>query len=327
MIDDDGKKHECPTGIPAWMATFADLMSLLMCFFVLLLSFSQMDAIEFKRLAGSMRQAFGVQNQVDVTAIPKGTSIIAQEFSPGKPEPTPLQMVMQQTSTADLPNLAQVCEQIVEKALAEQCPDKPVSDIGEEVVEQIKALADKAESHAVELATAMEEQVRNNQVEVETRGRQIVIRVQEKGAFTSGRADLSSSFLPVIDNMVSILRNVQGTISVEGHTDNVPISTPRFRSNWELSTARALEVAHALFDSGDVAQDRFTIKGLGDTTPLVPNDSPENRAKNRRVEIIVQQPLDTETLENIEKIRKSAPPILNRREQLEFNGLKPDEIF
>ncbi len=77
--------------------TFADLMSLLMCFFVLLLSFSEMDVLKFKQIAGSMKFAFGVQNQLEVKDIPKGTSIIAQEFRPGRPEPTPIDVIMQQT--------------------------------------------------------------------------------------------------------------------------------------------------------------------------------------------------------------------------------------
>ena len=74
-----------PPGLPPWMGTFADLMSLLMCFFVLLLSFSEMDVLKFKQIAGSMKFAFGVQNKIEVKDIPKGTSIIAQEFRPGKP--------------------------------------------------------------------------------------------------------------------------------------------------------------------------------------------------------------------------------------------------
>ena len=92
--------EECkcpPPGLPAWMGTFADLMSLLMCFFVLLLSFSEMDVLKFKQIAGSMKFAFGVQNKIEVKDIPKGTSIIAQEFRPGKPEPTPIEVIQQQT--------------------------------------------------------------------------------------------------------------------------------------------------------------------------------------------------------------------------------------
>jgi chemotaxis protein MotB len=93
--------QECPKcppeGLPAWLATFADLMSLLMCFFVLLLSFSEMDVLKFKQIAGSMKFAFGVQNKIEVKDIPKGTSVIAMEFRPGRPEPTPIDTIQQQT--------------------------------------------------------------------------------------------------------------------------------------------------------------------------------------------------------------------------------------
>jgi len=88
---------EVKAGAPAWMATFADLMALLMCFFVLLLSFSEMDVQKYKQVAGSMADAFGVQNEVAATAIPMGTSIIAQEFSSGRPQPSPDNVVQQQT--------------------------------------------------------------------------------------------------------------------------------------------------------------------------------------------------------------------------------------
>ena len=91
-------KEEQDAGAPAWVMTFADLMSLLMCFFVLLLAFSEMDVQKFKTLSGSMKQAFGVQRQIKADEIPKGTSIIAQEFSPGVPQPTPMQIIQQQTS-------------------------------------------------------------------------------------------------------------------------------------------------------------------------------------------------------------------------------------
>ena len=121
--EEEQQCEECVPGLPAWMGTFADLMSLLMCFFVLLLSFAEMDVLKFKRLAGSMREAFGVQNQVNVNAVPKGTSIIAQEFSPGRPDPTPLKMVMQQTTDADQQTLEVLCEAEVEKAVAQACGD------------------------------------------------------------------------------------------------------------------------------------------------------------------------------------------------------------
>ena len=115
MSDEEEQKCDCVPGLPAWMGTFADLMSLLMCFFVLLLSFSEMDAMKFKRLAGSMAQAFGVQNKLNVTDIPKGTSIIAQEFSPGRPEPTPINEIWQKT------------EDLTEMSLEVECQEEAVA--------------------------------------------------------------------------------------------------------------------------------------------------------------------------------------------------------
>ncbi len=328
MSDEEEKKcPECVPGLPAWMGTFADLMSLLMCFFVLLLSFSEMDVLKFKRLAGSMREAFGVQRQVDVTQIPMGTSIIAQEFSPGKPEPTALQTVMQQSTDTESPQLEQGCQEEIEEALAEECPKVQGEKLSDIVIDKIRELTEQTENDAINMAAAMEYEVRNNQVEVETRGRRIVIRVQEKGSFRSGSADLNPEFFPVVDKLIDLLKDLEGPIAVEGHTDNIPIRTARFRSNWDLSAARALEVAHALFDSGDLGEERFSVAGYADTKPLVPNDTPEDRARNRRVEIILQQPVDNQTKEQIKEARQQSPDILTPEQAAEWQELSPDEIF
>ena len=96
-MSDEHQCEECEEGAPEWMATFADLMSLLMCFFVLLLSFSEMDIQKYKQVAGSMKMAFGIQREIKVDTIPRGTSVIKQEFSPGRPEPTVLDVMRQQT--------------------------------------------------------------------------------------------------------------------------------------------------------------------------------------------------------------------------------------
>ncbi|MEL0068982.1 MAG: flagellar motor protein MotB, partial [Gammaproteobacteria bacterium] len=101
-MSDDLEEKKCPPeGLPAYFSTFADLMALLMCFFVLLLAFSELDVRKYKQVAGSMKDAFGVQNQVDAKDIPKGTSVIAREFSPGRPSPTLINVVQQQTIDTD----------------------------------------------------------------------------------------------------------------------------------------------------------------------------------------------------------------------------------
>jgi chemotaxis protein MotB len=327
MSDEEQKCPDCVPGLPAYMGTFADLMSLLMCFFVLLLSFAEMDVAKYKRLAGSMREAFGVQKSLKVEAIPMGTSIIAQEFSPGKPEPTPLQMVMQQST--ELPNLdvGKNCEEEIKEALENECPQIQGKELTDIVIDKINMLMEQTESDAIGMASSLEEEVRNNQVEIETRGRRIVVRVQEKGSFKSGSAELNEEFYPVVDKLVELLKSLDGPIAVEGHTDSIPIRTALFRSNWDLSAARALEVAHALFASGELPESRFSVAGYADTKPLLPNDTAENRAKNRRVEIILQQPIDEQTKAEIKQARENAPDILTPEQADEMESLSPNEIF
>ena len=97
MSDEAPPKKDDGGGSPAWVMTFADLMSLLMCFFVLLLSFSEMDLLKFKQIAGSMKSAFGVQREIKTEEAPKGTSVIAREFSPGTPSPTLMNEIRQTT--------------------------------------------------------------------------------------------------------------------------------------------------------------------------------------------------------------------------------------
>ncbi|KRT60018.1 flagellar motor protein MotB, partial [endosymbiont of Ridgeia piscesae] len=96
---------KCEAGLPAWLATFADLMSLLMCFFVLLLSFATIDAVRFKKMAESMKDAFGVQREIPANEIVKGVSVIKQEFSTGKPEPTVIDEIRQITTDEEQENL------------------------------------------------------------------------------------------------------------------------------------------------------------------------------------------------------------------------------
>lgn len=327
---EDCQCEECIPGLPAWMGTFADLMSLLMCFFVLLLSFSEMDVLKFKRLAGSMREAFGVQNQIDVNSIPKGTSIIAQEFSPGKPDPTPLQTVMQQTTDADQQTLEVLCEAEVEKAVAEVCEVKDQPTDGEPVqvivAQMIQEMKDEAESKAVDIADKLQDEVAEEVIEIETKGRKIVIRVQEKGSFSSGSARLQSDFIPILEKLIDILSGIEGQIVVEGHSDDVPIKTARFPSNWHLSSARALEVATNLFLTGEIEESRFAVSGYADTRPLVPNDTPENRAKNRRVEIILQEKSDEDVKQEVIDAREAAEQGIKQGRRPVFE-LDPAEIF
>ncbi|MBF0470768.1 MAG: OmpA family protein [Gammaproteobacteria bacterium] len=258
----DEEECECPAceaGLPAWLATFADLMSLLMCFFVLLLSFAAIDAQKFKKAAGSLSQAFGVQRQVREEFTPMGVSIIAQEFSPGKPEPTPVDEVKQSTTT-DAPNL-------------DLRPPTEAEVEAEMMEEQLKQ--------------EMSEEISEGLVDIERQDGHVTIRINDTGSFDSGTADLKESFEPVMERIIDALVQTPGRIAIAGHTDDIPINTARYRSNWELSAARAVSVVEQLMMDDRINREDIEVKGLADTQPLVPNDSPENRSQNRRVEIMV----------------------------------------
>jgi len=265
-------------GTPAWVVTFADLMSLLMCFFVLLLSFSEIDAQKFKRVAGELSAAFGVQRDVPVEEIPMGTSIIFDSFSSAPPEPTIINEI-KQTTTDQQPEL---------DTLRGSVDDTIKATEQEKIQEQLE-----------QLRKVLEPALSDGRINVTQEQHRIVIRVEEKGSFPSGSARLTWEFESLLLGMAEILASIPGELTVEGHTDDVPIRTDQFYSNWDLSAARAASVANALLASGTVEPDRLAVKGLADTAARVDNDSAENRAKNRRVEIIIDlsDPLEEQEIQ------------------------------
>lgn len=333
MSDEELQCPECPPeGLPAWMGTFADLMSLLMCFFVLLLSFSEMDATKFKKLAGSLADAFGIQNQLQVFDIPKGTSIIAENFSPGKPEPTPIQEIYQRTEDITKLSLDVECSN---EFSAEESDSKPqtqseaMEQLQAQVAAQIEAMKQETQEDARELANALREEIQQGQVEIETRNQKIIIRIREKGSFKSGSSELADKYIPILHGVRDILVSKEGAISIQGHTDNIPIKTSRFRSNWELSSGRAVSVAEQLLADGVLDPDRFVVSGYGDTKPIADNESAEGRAKNRRVEIVLDQDMDPGLKRGLDVIKKNDPErykALDLPDPPDFN-LNPNEIF
>lgn len=250
-------------GTPAWVMTFADLMTLLMCFFVLLLSFSEMDVVKFKQLSGSMKDAFGVQTEIQARTIPKGTSVIAREFSPGRPDPTAMNSIRQFTIDSSKNSLDALSEEMKE--------------------------LEEARKHAKRIRTALNSEIEKGSVAVQVEGSTVIIHVLEKASFLSGDADVRATFVPVLHKIAGLIGSENGTVTVAGHTDNIPIANARYRSNWELSTSRAVSVAHELLSAATLDQSRFVVSGYSDTRPVTDNDTAEHRASNRRVEISISR--------------------------------------
>ena len=302
-------KCKCPPpGLPAWMGTFADLMSLLMCFFVLLLSFSEMDVLKFKQIAGSMKFAFGVQNKIEVKDIPKGTSIIAQEFRPGKPEPTPIEVIQQQTM--------EMTQQMLEFQAGDETSaggrqeqrgterggqsQSTADEMSAEAMQKAKDELEQASQEQVnelvkKIAEQLEQQIQDGAIELESLGQQVIIRIRENGSFPSGSAFLQPQFKPIMREIGLLLNTVPGEIMISGNTDNQGINSELFTSNWDLSSKRAVAIAHEIIKVPGFDQSRLLVVGHADTRPLVPNTNRLNRRRNRRVEIAINQGKAKET--------------------------------
>ena len=278
-MDDECNCPPCEEGLPPWLATFADMMALLMCFFVLLLSFAEMDVLKFKQVAGALKLAFGVQRIVKATEIPKGTSVIAKQYSPGKPtEVTPLEIMREKTTDDTKTNL--------DYTDSTSRNDGGMGEAEAEIIARQKAERE-AQAQAEELQDELAAAIGDGLLEVEAFNDRVLIRIRERGSFGSGRAELKPEFLPVLKLIADVLNKRDGHFVISGHTDDIPIETRRFRSNWDLSAARAASVVHFFIREGDVDPERMEVRAMADNEPIVPNDSWDNRAKNRRVEISV----------------------------------------
>ena len=243
MADEEGKlqeaecpEEECPPceeGLPGWFATFSDLCTLLLTFFVLLLSFSTMDIIKFKQMMGSMEKAFGYQTQSP------------GEFEAKATTPVTIQLSDQENKMLDY------------------------MEIGDKIKKSV------------------EEEGLDKDVEIEVNKEGVLMRLKGDITYPPGKATINKKVLPLLDKVAKILKeHPDYNLKVMGHTDNIPIKSPKYDSNWELSAARAISVIEYLIKKYHINPKRLEAIGYADTRPLVPNTTPENRAKNRRVEFL-----------------------------------------
>ncbi|WP_026376958.1 flagellar motor protein MotB [Aestuariibacter salexigens] len=306
-------EQECPKcppeGLPPWMGTFADLMSLLMCFFVLLLAFSEMDVLKFKQIAGSMKFAFGVQNKIEVKDIPKGTSVIAMEFRPGRPDPTPIENIQQQT--------IEMTQQMLEfQAGDEDSSGGRQQQRGTQRGGQAQQTASDSTSSATQAASQeetnemmkkvaqqLQRQILDGAIELESLGQQITIRIRENGSFSAGSAFLQPQFKPILRTIGELLVDMPGEIEISGHSDSQQISNELYRSNWDLSAQRAVAVAEEVRSVPGFDESRLKVVGRADTAPLVDANDGEARRINRRVEISINQgkPIDSKPISVVDE--------------------------
>lgn len=228
------------------MTTFADLMALMMTFFVLLYSFSSIDETKYKMIVQSMADGFGA-----VLSTPNSPRTVS--IGPTSMMPTPM-------SRSSQPSMA---------------PTMGGAKASQALMEDLEEV--------------LESELMEGVISMETSGNQVVIRFPQEIAFPAGSDSLTGEIDSIIKRLSNKLADAPGTIMVLGHTDTVPIKSAQFRSNWELSTDRAVSVVQRMLEVSDIKANRLQAVGHGDTRPIASNDTSADRAKNRRVEIVVIQ--------------------------------------
>ena len=255
------REEEVKPGAPAWMATFGDLMNLLLCFFVLLFSMSTVDAQKFELIAASFAKTFSI-----FTA---GSTSIGEGMMIGN-------------GISQLPELDDFINSV--GRTAENTPEmEEMDDLQSEV--QAEGL-----KQSEELLERIEEAVAENNltgdIEMQMTAQYVQLTMKGSLLFNSGSAELKDESKPVLNKVGLILeRYASGTIEIEGHTDNVPMSSKRYANNNELSAARALSVFDYMLEETNLDPARIKTSGRGEYVPIADNATDEGRARNRRVEI------------------------------------------
>ncbi len=252
------KKPEEHENLERWLITYADLITLLLAFFILMYTMSKQDSKKYQEVAAHLKAIFTGSNAVLATGNVAGKVPIELSFKGGAE------------------NVAALKEQL----------ERELREIGD------KNPADSAQN-----------------ISLISDERGLVVRAMEKAFFDTGKADLTSRARSALDSIAPVLANMPNHVRVEGHTDNVPINTSEFRSNWELSVRRATEVVRYLVERHRFPPDRISASGFAEYRPIAPNEMAEDRAKNRRIEIIIvkvaeNQPKQQVTIPETQNISK-----------------------
>lgn len=263
------KPDEPPKGAPAWQCTFADLMNLLLCFFVMLFSMSTMDAQKFELLAASFSQTFSIFDG-GATAIGEGMLISA--------------------GVSQLNELDDYINSTGKNPEGDEMPEN-----FEEAKEMIDAKQLKeSEELAAKVEEAINEKGLDKEIDIEFTSQYVQLTVNGALLFDSGSVELKQESLAMMNQLGVILqRFAEGTIEIEGHTDTVPMSGAKYSNNDELSAGRALSVFYYLRDNTTLDMSRVKHSGRGEYIPIADNSTPEGRAMNRRVEIRIYNALSS----------------------------------
>ena len=249
-----------------WMITYADLITLLLIFFIMLYAMSRLDANKYEDITSSLQTTFQNSNHI----------LEGNEGVTGD-KPTPEQQNPGGNATQSNDNKSET-------------PESEKTETAHEEAFRVQ------EKELQQLLSQIEGYIEDNNLTelifVEDKPQGISITLSERFLFSSGDARLMNGSSPVLHQLASLFRDLDMTISIEGHTDDMPIiNSSSYKDNWELSGARALSVLRYFMDEEGLEPDHFQYAGYADTRPAEDNSTKEGRQKNRRVEITVLRQL------------------------------------
>lgn len=263
------KPDEPKKGAPAWQTTFGDLMNLLLCFFVLLFAMSTIDEDKQEQIIASFNDMFSVFDG-GASAIGDGMLI-----SNGVSQLNELDQYINSTGKMDQGEVL----------------DEDMVNVQEKMEE---AQMEESEEMAEKIQEAVDEQGLGKEIDVDFTAQYVQLTLKGGILFDSGSVELKEEALPVLDQVGKILeRYAQGTIEIEGHTDNVPMSGAKYSNNNELSSGRALSVFDYLMSVTNLSPADVKHSGRGEYVPIADNSTAEGRARNRRVEIKIYNSLSS----------------------------------
>ncbi len=256
------KQDDPPKGSPAWMSTFSDLMNLLLCFFVLLFSMSTVNEEKFQLVIASL--------QSSISILPAGSTSI------GEGE-------LVSAGVSQLEFLDRYYHELSNSASDQETEENGRNDVFE-------AFQEEALEESAQMAQQLQESVNNlgiqNEIEIEFNSQYVSLDLRGAILFESGKAEIRTEAYPLVDKIGVILSKYDNNvIEIEGHTDNVPINSPKYENNDVLSMFRALRVAEYIREITDLNPAYIKSSGRGEYVPIADNATAEGRARNRRVEI------------------------------------------
>lgn len=281
-----------------WLVSYADFITLLFAFFVVMYSISSVNDGKYRVLSETLTDAFLTSAQsidpIQVGEKVRTTNPVAGEFAASEP------------GTLDSSNSEISPDVVEENPVAPRQQDKPGNE-GAGSIEKKQQIEENLEQTAAALESALSPLIAQDLVNIKKTDRGLEVEMKSKALFDSGSARLSRAAIKMLRDISGIVKSIPNNIIVEGHTDNVPIKTILFPSNWELSAVRAASVVHLLGRFG-IAPKRMAAIGYGEQQPIASNSDKAGRQKNRRVSLVIKSKQDKRTSESVEDFRNRVGP-------------------